>query len=87
MNFTDIEGPVLFQRSKQAMQAMRELAEEYHLSFDLNPGGGAYENPQLGRCQISTYDDVMDYEKLRDWLETKNVQPSFFARMKNWWLN
>ena len=58
-------------------QKMRDLAYEYRLSFTFNPGGGEY-NVKSFRCQISTYDDVDDYKKLKKAIKEFKLKPVIY---------
>lgn len=59
-----------FVNSPKHKQKMRDLAHKYNLGFLFNPGGGQYINPDKNfNCQITTCDDIMDYEKLKKAVE------------------
>ena len=56
------------------IEKIRHLASKHKLSFTFNPGGGEFNDINLGRCQISTYDDKKDYEKLLNWLKINGLE-------------
>ncbi len=55
--------------------AIKALVRKHRLGFMHNPGGGEFNHPVHGRCQISFCDDEEDYLKLLSWLQEKNLEP------------
>jgi len=57
-------------------QAIIDLRKKHGLSFCQNPGGGEFNHPVHGRCQVYLWDDKDDYKKLMAWLIEKGLETS-----------
>jgi hypothetical protein len=68
--FDDVKWNGPFVSSRKAYDATRALATKHGLGFLHNPGGGEFTGPNF-RCQVTTLDDVLDYETLRDALKAR----------------
>lgn len=49
-------------------------ATKHALVFTMNPGGGEFNHPTHGRCQVHMEDDQDDLDKLMAWLREKGLE-------------